>query len=309
MAQKIVVEHGEWVAEDLRFKYARELELGNILFFPQIPFDFPQEEIDFLLAQDQGASKRRKNIAYKPQLDKITNHISPNKLVAEKMHQVLKNYSHRVTNFLSQLLSPYARHWQLDYASFRPFQEAGRRLRTRARNDLLHVDAFPTRPMHGARILRFFTNINPKEPRKWITAEHFRELAGMFGDHGVNFPETVGHAFADRMKSKMIELMRKAKIKITQRSPYDNFMLNLHHFMKENNEYQANSIKDAWDFPPNSCWMVYTDLVSHAALSGQYALEQTLIIPQHTLLLPDQSPVSILERMTGRNLVLEMVKQ
>ena len=43
----------------------------------------------------------------------------------------------------------YARSWRVDYASFRPVEEQGRELPLRHRNDLLHLDAFPTRPTHG----------------------------------------------------------------------------------------------------------------------------------------------------------------
>ncbi len=304
MAQKIIVQNGEWNEEKNRFRYAKELESGNILFFQAPPFPFSQEEIDFLLAQRQGGSGTRKNIAYKPDLDKVTNHDAKDEFLVEKMRGVLGNYSKKVTAFLSELLSPYAKLWKLDYASFRPFQEEGRKLRLRARNDLLHCDAFPTRPLHGARILRFFTNINPIESRKWITSKPFGDLAVEFaGTGGVPFPRSIGFTLKDRLERKIKVLLGKAGIKIPLRSPYDVFMLKMHHFLKENEEFQKNCPKDHWEFPPNSCWAVFTDLVSHAALSGQYALEQTFIIPQKALLFPELAPVSILERLSNRNLV------
>lgn len=304
MAEKVVVKPREWEKQENIFKYCKELEKGNILFFDAIPFPFPQEEIDFLLKQKQGNSKGRKNIAYKPQSDKITNHDTSDAAAAKRLHEVLKSYSGRVTKFLEALLEPYSKKWKLDYASFRPFQEKGRDLRLRARNDLLHVDSFPTRPMHGARILRFFTNINPTESRQWLTSEPFGELAKMFGgEKGVAFPKPVGYSLKERLEKKMKEMLRKAGFKVPLRSPYDHFMLGMHNFLKENIEFQKNCRKDAWEFPPNSCWIVFTDQVSHAALSGQYALEQTFLIPENALLYPEESPVSILERLTGQNMV------
>lgn len=304
MTQKIIVQNSEWNKEANRFRYAKELESGNILFFQNPPFSFPQEEIDFLLAQRQGASGSRKNISYKPDLDKVSNHHSDHDASSEKLREILRNYSKRVTDFLNTLLSPYAKLWKRDYASFRPFQEKGRKLRVRARNDLLHCDAFPTRPLHGARILRFFTNINPVEGRKWVTSKPFGELAKEFGgDRGVVFPPSIGFSLKDRLARKLRDLLRKSGFKIPLRSPYDVFMLKMHHFLKENEEFQKTCPKDHWEFPPNSCWAVFTDLVSHAALSGQYALEQTFIIPQKALLFPELAPVSILERLSRRNLV------
>ncbi|HSX26403.1 MAG TPA: Kdo hydroxylase family protein [Chlamydiales bacterium] len=292
MAQKVVIEKKGWKNS---LKHCEELENGNILVFQKIPFDFPQEEIDFLLGQKQGGSKARKNIAYKPELDRITNHDTKDPAEAERLRGILRNYSKRVTEFLSVLLAPYAGEWKHDYASFRPFQEMGRKLRLRARNDLLHVDSFPTRPLHGGRILRFFTNINPVEARRWITSLPFGELAKEFGGKGVAFPEKKG------MWVK--EWLKKMGVKVPLRSPYDDFMLQLHNFLKENEEFQRTCPKEEWEFPPNSCWAVFTDQVSHAALAGQYALEQTFLVPHTALLYPDKAPVSILERLAGKNMI------
>ncbi len=304
MAKKVVVQQGEWKNPENRYKYCTALEEGDILFFSSVPFLFPQEEIDFLLKQRQGGSKTRKNIAYKPGLDRITNHDSSDPLAAEKLKEILRNYSMRVTDFLTLLLAPYAKEWKHDYASFRPFQEKGRKLRMRARNDLLHVDAFPTRPLHGGRILRFFTNINPAESRFWNTSKPFGELIREFGgEKGVSYPPGASYSFMGRLEKKMKSLLRKWGMKIPLRSPYDHFMLQMHNYLKENGEFQKNCPKDSWEFPPHSCWAVFTDQVSHAALAGQYALEQTFIIPRDALLCPEKSPVSILERLSGRNMV------
>lgn len=298
MAQKVIVKE----KEHNPIHFCEALEKGDILFFEKAPFAFPQDEIDFLLAQKQSGSKSRKNIAYKPANDKITNHQSGNPADAERLHAILRNFSQRVTQFLSALLEPYASQWKLDYASFRPFQEKGRSLRLRARNDLLHCDAFPTRPLHGARILRFFININPTESRRWITSKGFEELVRDFKGQ-IPFPPSVKHDWKSEWLLKLKQLLKKSGLKVPLRSPYDDFMLRLHHFMKENERFQQTCPKDHWEFPPGACWAVFTDQVSHAALSGQYALEQTFIVPTLALLCPEKAPVSVLERITGKNLV------
>lgn len=82
--------------------------------------------------------------------------------------------------FCKVFLSPYAKHWKIDFASFRPIEEKGRKMRLRARNDLLHVDSFPTRPIFGDRILRTFININPTENRVWRTSDTFEKLVEQF---------------------------------------------------------------------------------------------------------------------------------
>lgn len=283
-------------------KYCKELESGNILFFPTVPFHFPQDDLSFLLAQRQTGAANRKNIAYKPEADRITNFVHSSSGQALRLLEIMRNYSRNVSQFLAQLLPPYAEHWKLDYASFRPFQEKGRNLRTRARNDLLHTDAFPTRPMHGNRILRFFTNINPSESRYWITSNPFNELAERFGGKDLPFPKGIGNSLSAALLALIKKAGKAIGLPITLRSPYDIFMLNLHNFMKENSHFQKTCYKDYWEFPPNSCWMVYTDLVSHAATAGQYALEQTLIVPSAAMALPEKAPVNVLESLTGQKM-------
>lgn len=298
MAELIPIEHPELHHSD-KEKFCKELENGNILFFSKCPFDFPKKDIEFLLAQKQTNAAHRKNIAYKPQSDKITNFVKSSDKQQEQLLGVMRGFSHRVTTFLTQLLPPYAGKWRLDYASFRPFQEKGRELRTHARNDLLHVDSFPTRPMHGNRILRFFININPSESRHWTTTEPFEKLAETFGGSHVPFPPDVTGSLIHQIK----RIVHKLGFPIILRSPYDLFMLELHNFLKENQEFQKNCPKNHWEFPPGSCWIVFTDQVSHAATAGQYALEQTLIIPQQALVTPEKSPLRVLEQFAGRSML------
>ena len=91
-------------------------------------------------------------------------------------------------------------------------------------------------------------------------------------------------------------------MKISLRSPYDQFMLNMHHFMKENKDLQQGE-KTQWEFPPGSCWACFTDTVSHAALSGQYALEQTFIVNQKGMIRPEESPARLLELTTKKPMI------
>jgi hypothetical protein len=81
-------------------------------------------------------------------------------------------------------------------------------------------------------------------------------------------------------------------------------MHSCHNAMKEDANFQENTPKNRWEFPPNSSWMVFTDCVSHAVLSGQYALEQTLLVPPSALIEPQRSPLAIVEYMTGRRMTV-----
>src|SRR5580693_6223274 len=163
-----------------------ELEAGNILFFPQTPFAFPDDDLKFLLSRKQTDASFHKNIAYRPAEDRITGlDKSAAGTDVDRLRTIVAGYSQRSAQFLAELLPPYAGKWKLDFASYRPVEEQGRAARLRARNDLPHVDAFPTRPTNGDRILRLFTNINPAQNRVWIITQNFDVV-------GPRFAKTIG---------------------------------------------------------------------------------------------------------------------
>lgn len=288
--------------------YCQQLEEGHILFFPRTPLALPEDECEFLLSQRQVSAEYHKNIAYRPHQDRVTGFVKRSEHEQERLRRIMRSYSQRTTELLTVLLPPYARSWRLDYASFRPQQEQGRNLRLRARNDLLHVDAFPTRPTYGDRILRVFTNLNPTQPRRWITAETADVLIERFaGAPGLPLPQPPGRSLWQRTHHSLRRLARAVGLPIVIRSPYDEFMLRLHHYLKENQEFQTTCPKQSWEFPPRSTWIVFTDMVAHAVVSGQYALEQTFIISRRALVVPDKAPINVLERLIGAPLTLDYV--
>jgi hypothetical protein len=268
-----------------------QLESGNILFFPRTPFPLTYDDREFLMNQKQSGAAHHKNIAYRPSEDELTGIHKGNSNDAGRVRAILRNYSEYVADFVKDLLPPYAGRWRRDFASFRPLEERDRRARTRARNDLPHVDAFPTRPTNGGRILRVFTNLNPARNRVWITSEPFEVLAARFAMQ-VGIPDGQRNGLVSRV-------LRAIDWPGVNRSPYDKFMHRFHNFLKENERFQADCPKQRWEFPPNSTWLVFTDMVCHAVLEGQFALEQTFIVSREAMLLPAQAPISILEKMAG----------
>jgi hypothetical protein len=72
--------------------------------------------------------------------------------------------------------------------------------------------------------------------------------------------------------------------------------------MKADAEFQTQPPQTAIDFPAGSTWMAFTDQVSHAAMAGQYQLEQTFLLPVTAMEEPDRSPLRVLERISGRRL-------
>ncbi len=275
-----------------------ELESGNILYFLATPFVISEEDRSVLLGQKQTSGAFHKNVAYRPAEDRVTGLDKSESAEAEKLRGILQHYSQSAAKFLGELLPPYAGKWKLDYASYRPIEEKGRPARLHARNDLPHVDAFPTRPTNGNRILRLFTNINPAENRVWITAPPFAAIAPHFAK-SVGLPPRPG---ANPFRSALRGIGKALNLPGARRSPYDQFMHECHNAMKEDAEFQRSVPKQQWEFPPNSTWIVLTDCVSHAVLSGQYALEQTFIISRSAMVRPELAPAAILERLAGYSL-------
>ena len=276
-----------------------ELEAGNILYFPRTPFAFPDDDLKFLLGLKQTDASFHKNIAYRPAEDRITGlDKSAQGPEVDRLRAIVAGYSRLSSEFLGWLLPQYAGKWKLDYASYRPLEEQGRSARLRARNDLPHVDAFPTRPTNGDRILRLFTNINPSQNRVWITSQTFDVIGPQFAKM-LGLPRQQRSNF---VANALRGIANAAHIPGANRSPYDDFMHRCHNAMKESGEFQENCPKQRWEFPPRSTWIVFTDSVSHAVLQGQYALEQTFIISRDAMVRPESSPLRILERLAGHPL-------
>ncbi len=272
------------------------LESGGIIFFPESPFKFSDRDRDFLLSQKQKDADYHKNIAYRPNEDRVTGFEARNEADVERLRSIMANFHGQVQRFLQSFLAPYARGWKADFASYRPIEEQGRKMRLRARNDLLHVDSFATRPIYGDRILRTFINLNPEQMRVWNTSDNFEVLSQKFKGH-VRRPKSM--STLQKTPTAFHCLIKTLGLKSSSGSPYDSWMLDFHNFLKENSEFQQSCRKDRWEFPPNSSWIVFTDMVSHAVLSGQYAMEQTFIVSKDDLVCPEKAPINILRRSYG----------
>jgi len=279
------------------------LEDGNILFFSDGGYEIPVSVKTALMGATQDARSFHKNIAYKPAIDQVSGLVD--RKVVETVRPAMREYSRCALEFMTRILPDYARAWKVDYASFRSIEERGRDLPLNKRNDLLHVDSFPTRPVFGDMILRCFTNVNPEQSREWITSDPFAVLAQEQAEKA-DFP-----TYAISMDSPFHKLRRAtaralhhAGIPVVDRSPYDAFMLHFHDWLKGNREYQEKCPKYSFSLPPGSTWLVFTDLVPHAVLSGRLALEQTVIVSRESMANPLLAPASILERMAGRTLTV-----
>lgn len=285
--------------------YRPPLEAGNVLFFPITPFAFSQESQDFLRQLNFAGGAVHKNVAYRPAADKVTG-VDADAAKMDRLRSIMREYSQAVMRFTAELLPRYATAWKLDYASFRPVEEENRNLPVNKRNDLIHTDAFPSRPTNGDLILRVFTNIHPSKTRNWITTEPFRPIAEKYADDaGLHTIAASSTSVAGRLGYQSARMLRQFGLPVVPRSGYDRFMLHFHDYLKHNRDFQENCPKHRFNFPPGSTWLTFTDVVPHSVHSGQHALEQTFIIARSSLADPANAPVAILEALCGKPLVNE----
>ncbi|MBL0878927.1 Kdo hydroxylase family protein [Serratia ureilytica] len=279
----------QWAAAEASSAVS-ELEQGKVLFLPELAFTLSEQEMPLL--DPALVDPKRKNISYQPLAGKLTG-----VAVAERRQQVqqlLERYYQSCRQLIAGLLPEYQEALHHPTGSLRLHPVSAWRASSSWRKDdsRLHVDAFPSRPNYGERILRIFTNINPHgEHRQWRVGEPFPELAQRFMPRLARYS-----AFSSW-------LQHRVRITKTRRSHYDHLMLQLHDAMKADGDYQQQGPQLALTFPPGSSWICFSDQTPHAAMGGQFMLEQTFLLPVNKMQDPQRSPLKVLEQLRGQPLI------
>lgn len=268
-------------------KAADALETGKLLYVPHLPFELSAQERRFL--SEVYLDGKSKNISFRPGSSVLrgTRCQGPER---DALLGMLERYYVQSAGLLKALVPEYGPHITPGFTSFRPAEIVGRATSWRHDDTRLHVDAFPSRPMQGQRIIRVFTNVNPRMPRHWRVGEPFERVAARFVP-GIR-PPLPGSSW----------LLYRLRIVKGRRTGYDHFMLGIHDRMKADQSYQSDVSQTAIAFPTGASWACFTDSVSHAAMSGQFAFEQTFYLPAGAMKDPESSPLRVLERLVGRKL-------
>lgn len=279
---------GETAPAGAMYTPAARLESGEVLFFPHLPFAIaPDEAVLFspaILASAKNAS-----------FDPATGRVGGASIQGDGLSRLgglMRRFSDAADSLVNGLLVPYRGRIARARASFRPAEIAGRSSSWRKDDTRLHVDSFPATPVQGRRILRLFTNVNPEgKPRTWRVGAEFEPIASRFaGALSMPWPGSAA-------------VLRAIRVTKSRRSPYDALMLQLHDRMKEDEEFQKTTPQTRFDFPAGSTWLTFTDAVPHAAMAGQYQLEQTFLLPVASMIDEQRSPLRVLERLKGQRLV------
>ncbi len=266
----------------------RALERGSVLLFPLLQFSMQESEQRLLSARIAGDGK---NISLNPANGTLRG-VNTDAAQMKPLRGMMQRFATFSKILLQNLFPHYESGLQQARTSYRPIEIAGRSTSWRKDDTRLHVDNFPSSPTQGKRILRVFTNINPHgQTRRWRLGEPFESVARRYLP---TLPKPIWGA------SHALKLLGATK---SRRSDYDHFMLRLHDHMKADLTYQLESSQTTHDFQSGSTWMVFTDQVSHAAMNGQYALEQTFHLPVDCMQDASRAPLRVLERLLDRKLV------
>jgi hypothetical protein len=269
------------------------IEHGGVVAFPSLAFAVSDDERSLFDAS--LADEERKSIYIRSGRNDLTGTTAVG-VKRDAVRTMIERFAASSHALVDGLFPDYAARSHATGTSFRPRAigdvSSGRALSWRKDDTRLHVDAFPSNPTHGDRILRVFTNVHPGTmPRAWRVGESFESMAARFLPRTRDLPP--GGAW----------LMHRLSITKRPRSAYDHLMLQLHDLAKGDLDYQRTSPQRDIDFLPGTTWICFSDQVMHAAMSGQFMFEQTYRLPLATIAEPGASPLRVLERMTGRSLV------
>lgn len=264
-------------------------EAGKVLVFPAFGFALKPEERRLL--DPAIADPKRKNISLDP-VDDALRGVLGDAATQAAVHGLIARYFRAAGELVARLFPEYTGALRAAPTSLRLQRVETRRTSWRKDDSRLHVDAFPSRPLHGERILRVFLNIHTAGvPRVWRVGEPFEAVAAQF------LPRIKPQW---RGKAALLAALRITK---RRRSDYDHTMLQLHDAMKADADYQRHCDQRTLALPPGTAWVCFSDQTSHAAMSGQFMLEQTFFLPAAGMVHPELAPLAVLQRRLGRTLV------
>jgi 3-deoxy-D-manno-oct-2-ulosonic acid (Kdo) hydroxylase len=288
MSAIVTLDIASWrpaLAPDAQADLTRKLEEGRVLALPRLSFALSDEERRFL--SPTWSDGRSKNISLDGAALKGARGTPAE---CASLAAMIGRFAAHATGLVAALFPAYANFLTRARTSYRPQPAVGRDVSWRKDDSRLHVDAFPSRPNGGERILRIFTNLNPALPRVWRVGEPF---------------EVMAKTLLPRVRRELpgsAAVLRALFVTKGRRTAYDHLMLGLHDQAKADLAYQRDCAQEVVPFAPGTTWICFSDQVMHAAVSGQYMLEQTIHLPITALRNPECSPLAVLERLTGRAL-------
>lgn len=276
------------------------LERGEIVKFMPCPIELPTAEVLETLRTELPKQLKKKNVSYHPEADRVTG-LDDQSTMTDLASDILSTHRNRVTEFLRSVMPTLASNIRAGTCSFRPLEEKGRNLKPHASNELVHIDAGAYGATNGDRILRFFVNVNPEKDRVWASKGDFPTLFEKYGREAglhTDLSPSLERGALGKVRTSLLNGLAGVGLPLApmlDSSPYDRVMRKFHNYMKDTPAFQQiTEGHQTFSFQPYSAWMVLTDMVSHASLSGQHALVYTGLVKLRDCRLPELAPFNIL---------------
>jgi hypothetical protein len=272
----------------VRERAIHALERGGIIHLPLAGFALTAREraqvadasVTLPTRRERESRNGRPTVIFDPDVGHILRarmHGAPR----AELEALMARYCNWATSLVGRLFPRYTSRLVVDRLTYRPCE------RTAAQG--LHVDSSYGRPTEGRAMLRVFCNINPDGiPRVWHVGEAFEPFAKRYLA-----------ATALRRTSMLEDVMARLGFTYGRRTPYDHLMEDLRGQAKQDAGYQAECPRRVVEFSQGSAWIAITDLVMHAAVSGQHSFDQSFFVPVEAMRSPECSSLAILERLTG----------
>ncbi|MDB5764631.1 MAG: hypothetical protein JWQ21_3626, partial [Herminiimonas sp.] len=244
MEQQILeIDIADWQISTPNSAWISALEAGKVLYFPHLSFTFTAEEQRFLTPAIRDPKSRNISLDANGRLKGALGDAADQAALAN----MIGRFRTQAQQLIHSLLPAYAdsrSELRMAPTSYRPMQVETRAQSWRADDRRLHVDAFPSRPNYGERILRVFANVNPDGvPRVWRVGEPFEDVAQRF------LPRVKAYS---RWQAQVLQALHVTK---SLRSEYDHLMLQLHDAMKSDPEYQKDGPQVTQPFAAGSVWV------------------------------------------------------
>ncbi len=277
-------------AEDVRARALETLECGSVVYLPERGFELTARERE--IVADPGVilpgRKERESRTGRPTLifDPAANKIERTSIrppECQELEAMMGRFSQWAQALVLTLLPHYKTALERDRVTFRPCE--------RSVPQGIHVDSSYGHPTQGRCTLRVFCNVNPVDrPRLWHVGEPFEPFVKRF------LPSV------RRRNPRAAWLIERLGFTNGRRTAYDCMVEDIRRLVKDDADYQENAPRKIVEFPRGSTWLAITDLVLHAALSGQHSIDQTFFLPFTGMRDPSRSPLRILERLSGESL-------
>jgi hypothetical protein len=204
---------------------------------------------------------------------------------------LLLQYSSQITSFLNSFFS------ECNYK----LQKLDLSIIHTQNNEPLQIEF--TRRSHGDRILSVCSVLNYEVQSSWSFAEDFCSLA----KNALKNPSLISNSFGFLFNSHLHSICHRLGLPLRSRSFYDLVMKRIAKGISQDPDFQKQAKKKQKKITKTSTYLFFSDGSAFSFPPSSLVVQQRFLVSRFSLLNPEYSPASILERVTGKMMVSPIV--